>query len=80
MWNYRLVRRKHPDGSRSYAVHEAYYDEAGRIWAVTENPAEVFGTTLKEARGDSRAIARAFRLPILAWERLPDKRAKRPRK
>jgi hypothetical protein len=77
MWNYRVIRRTHRDGSRTFAVHEVYYDDAGRICATTERPAEVFGETLLEARADLRAITRAFREPVLAWERLPGCGAKR---
>ena len=33
-WNYRVVR--HPDGT--LALHEAYYDDAGRLKAATAGP------------------------------------------
>ena len=78
MWNYRLVRRAHRDGSRTYAIHEVYYDGAGRFWAITREPAEVFGATYQEARADLRAMRDAFRAPVLPWESVPEDGAEAP--
>ncbi len=78
MWNYRLVRRKHRDGTRTYAIHEAYYDDRGRVWAITKEPVEAFGTSYQEARVDYRAMAKAFRAPVLPWESVPEEGAETP--
>ena len=78
MWNYRLVRRTHPDGTRTYAVHEAHYDEAGGVWAITAEPVEVFGETWQEARRCLAAMEHAFRAPVLPWESVPEEGAEAP--
>lgn len=78
MWNYRLVRRTRQDGTRTYAIHEAYYDDAGRVWGITEEPVEVFGESWQEARRDLGAMAHAFRGPVLPWESVPEEGAEAP--
>ena len=70
-WNYRLVSRMHRDGSCTFAIHEAYYDEAGRLETVTRDAVEVFGESRREALEDYRAMAEAFRAPVLPWESVP---------
>lgn len=78
MWNYRLVRRR-MKGETFYAVHEAYYDDAGKVWAITQDPSP--------ARGDSRdevleALALMMkdilRAPTLDYNKVPEKGAKIP--
>ncbi len=71
-WNYRLVRTTHADGTRTYAIHEAYYDARGRVRAITEEAVEVFGETPAEARRDYTHMAEAFKAPILAMESIPE--------
>jgi hypothetical protein len=44
-WNYRLIKHV-SDGT--LAIHEVYYDEAGNITAIAENPAVVLGDTVEE--------------------------------
>ncbi len=75
MWNYRLVRRTHQDGSRTYAIHEAYYDDRGRVQAVTKDPVEVFGESVREARRDHAMMAEAFAAPVLPMEKVTKKGA-----
>ena len=45
MWDYRLCRKTHDDGHGgkivSYGIHEAFYNEDGSLWAVTENEVTV---------------------------------------
>jgi hypothetical protein len=48
MWNYRICKKTYRTGGTeanptestcvSYEIHEAYYNENGGIWAVTEEP------------------------------------------
>ena len=52
-WNYRVCKTTttgvHPNGDEwsniCYAIHEAYYNSAREIWAVTENPISVLTDT-----------------------------------
>ncbi len=47
-WNHRIVRRKDPDGTLTFAVHEAYYDSEGRIYAITADSVAPMGDTPME--------------------------------
>lgn len=38
---YRLVHRRHSDGSDSYAIHEVYYDKQGKIIVWSHTPATI---------------------------------------
>jgi len=50
-WNYRIVKRLHKytigtvdRASYTYGIHEAYYDEAGEVTTITENPKDIQST------------------------------------
>ena len=82
-WNYRVVRRKRtdPDGKvfEGFAIHEAYYDDAGRVWAITENGSEPYGETLEEMREDFDGMAAALDAPALDYDAVPEPGAENPR-
>lgn len=40
-WNYRVVRRKYPDGEVLYQMHEVYYDNDGNPDGVSACPVDV---------------------------------------
>ena len=65
-WNYRIV--KHPDGT--YGIHEAYYNDDGEIWALTEKPATGFWDDPEEAQRDAFFLLRAGARETLDLERL----------
>lgn len=64
-WNYQLVR--HPDGGGDcLIVHEVYRNEAGEIFARTEDGAKIAGETVKEIAGVLAMIQRDIvRYPII---------------
>ena len=70
-WDYRLVRHqfKVPKGRTyvEYGIHEAYYNKIGECVALTMNPVEVCGSSLKEARYIYNTLGKAFKLPILDY-------------
>ena len=74
-WNYRVVHRlhKHPKGDEHvYAIHEAYYNSAGLVEAVTQNPVEPWGETLEELKTSLQRMNEALAKPILDWDKLPE--------
>ncbi len=48
-WNYRVVRHSEDDDVW-YAIHEAYYDEDGRLNGLTVEPVPLTAATLAELR------------------------------
>ena len=66
-WNYRVVHQK-MDDEDIFAVHEVYYDGAGRPELVTEDWAGIAGETREEAWGDLMMMMEAFAKPILEYD------------
>lgn len=66
-WNLRLV--KHTDRKFRriwYGVHEVFYTDSGKPWAMTQNPVEVEGDTPEEVYRYLDMIRRDLkRLPML---------------
>lgn len=77
-WNYRVVVRPDGMGGAYYAIHEAYYDKAGRVWAITENPAVVDGDTPEEVEETRIQMGEARRRPILNYDAIPEAGAVSP--
>ena len=81
MWNYRVVRKRityiEPTDSKervdyTYAIYEAYYDENGRVGAITQEPVEPFGETVEELRHSWMMMAEAFGQPVLDDSSIPE--------
>lgn len=80
MWNYRVVRKNPPESGtdtspsteHTFGIHEAYYAEDGRIYAVTQDPVEPFGETLAELRHGWVMMAEAFAQPIVDFDAIPE--------
>ena len=66
-WNYRMVKRL--DGT--LAVHEVYYNKAGRECSMTAEPVSLYGDSPEEIVGDLIRIKADVRLRPLFVE--PDK-------
>lgn len=66
-WNYRVIRAQ--DGT--LAIHEVYYDEAGKPRAYTEDPVAPMGETYWELLQDMKAYTWALREKILTPEDFP---------
>ena len=58
-WNYRLV--KHVERKPYcvwYSVNEVFYNDAGKPWAMTQDPITLEGKSLKEIMADLKLIQR----------------------
>lgn len=78
MWNYRLVRRR-MKGETFYDVHEAYYDDKQKVWAITQNPTTARGDTRDEVlQCLARMMNDILRAPVLDYNKVPEKGAKGP--
>ena len=60
-WNYRVVR----DTDGAFSIREAYYDNEGRVEAITEEGIGPYGDTVEELRADYERMREAFEKPVL---------------
>lgn len=65
IWNYRII-----ENNGCFSIHEAYYNDAGEITAVTEEPIAVGGETLDELRKDMAYYANALNKPVLKMDEI----------
>ena len=65
-WNYRVMRFTDPDGTHVFAVHEVYYDTAGRVSGWSADAGHPQGETFKELTEDAAKYQRAFGPHVLA--------------
>ena len=83
-WNYRVLRHRQRDRLNKrrwvywFAIHEAYYDDHGRIWAISKDGMSPHGETLAELRSDFTMFMNAFQKPVLDEWKLPEKEAQGP--
>jgi len=53
-WNYRLCKITYQPGTEweevSYEIREAYYNEDGSIWAITDTVVGVYGASVEETQ------------------------------
>lgn len=72
-WTYRIISSPWPsklnEESRSFEVHEVYFDETG-ILAVTQKSVSPYGETEEELRADMEKFQEAFNKPVLKMEDL----------
>ena len=87
-WNYRIVKRlhKHTVGTEiheycTYGMHEAYYDEDGKVTTITENPKDIQSTLepwdceteedcLKSMQDQLAKMQLAFSKPVLDYDEI----------
>ena len=62
-WNYRVVER-----DDTFAIYEAYYDDAGTVISITAEPVAPLGESLEELRADLEHYRRALDAPVLRYE------------
>jgi hypothetical protein len=66
-WNYRVIEFQSGDEIHR-AIHEVYYDEAGKPNGYTENPASVFWNADEDGDAPNRILERmqeALKKPVL---------------
>jgi hypothetical protein len=64
-WNYRVILN-----NDIYQIHEAYYNDAGEITAVTEDPIAPAGDTLEELTDDIEHYIQAVKHLVLKMNEL----------
>jgi hypothetical protein len=71
-WNYRIVRRVHPNGEAELSVREAYYENSDDAipYMITENPCGPHGETLEELQEDLLHIQAALTKPTLEYDEI----------
>jgi hypothetical protein len=71
-WNYRVVRRVHPNGDVGFGVHEAFYENCDDAvpYLITEDPCGPYGETLEELQRDLLYLQAAFTKPALEYDKI----------
>ncbi len=59
-WNYRVIEDK-----EVFRIHEVYYNDAGEITAISEDPIVPQGETLEELKDDLEYYSAALKCPVL---------------
>ena len=67
---YRMVHRKHKNGSESYGIHEIYYDSKGKIIIWSHTPVAVSGKDWLECCLKTYEMEGAFYTPVMEWDDL----------
>ena len=82
-WNHRIVRKTYPGGEVILGVVEAFYDENGLVWAITDNlqepmVVETDGETVDDLKKVIGWMLTACDKPILDFDKIPEPGAKGP--
>ena len=81
-WHYRIVKTTYRETATphvSYAIHEAFTDDAGKVWAITEDPVDVSGDTPEEVvKALEDMLADAETHSVLDRDRVPEPGAVNP--
>ncbi len=64
-WNYRVIEDK-----ENFRIHEVYYNDAGEITAISEDPIVLEGETLEELKDDLEYYFAALESPVLKKDEL----------
>ena len=72
-WNYRVVKKTDPKtGETVYAIHEVYYDDAGKPDGCTKNSIAPMGESLAELKRDMEYYLLALSKPVLEYDSLEE--------
>jgi hypothetical protein len=77
-WNHRVVKRTFEGGEVIYAIHEAYYDDNKKVWAITEEGVDAHGETMEELKQSLEWMQKALEAPILDYDKIPEEGAISP--
>lgn len=64
-WNYRVI-----EDNGQFSIHEVYYNDAGEITSVTEDPIAPGGETLEELQEDMAHYAEALKRHVLTMDEI----------
>lgn len=79
-WNHRVVRKT--DGDFTYlGIHEVYYDDDGKIWGITEDPAQLFceeDEGVEALQTTLRWMIEATKVPVVDYDSIPEEGSEPP--
>lgn len=67
-WNHRIVEKTFTllgKDEKYYEIHEAYYNRAGGLCGLTENPSTPHGESLDDLKLGLELMMTAFKFPVL---------------
>lgn len=68
-WNYRLCKVIFDKGEESeevsYEIREAYYNDDGSIWAVTDQAVGIYGDTVETAKRSYEWVGLAYQKEVI---------------
>jgi hypothetical protein len=62
-WNYRLVKK-----AQRYSIHEAYYDELGRVISLSMEPIFPTGDTIIELESHLKLMSEALQKEAIEFD------------
>lgn len=83
-WNHRVVRKTYPDGQVMIGIHEAFYDDNGLVWAITEDAVSPSvdetnaGETVEDLKKVIGWMLQACDHPVLDSNKIPEEGAESP--
>lgn len=77
-WNHRVIRRKDEEGREMLGIHEAFYDDQGKVWGITTEPVSVDGSEMEDLQETMRWMYEALDKPVLNFDDIPEEGAKDP--
>ncbi len=69
-WNHSVVKTTTSTGEVFYQIHEAYYNKAGNLCAITENPIAACGESVEELREELQRMLKCCDKPTLDGDNL----------
>lgn len=79
MWNHRVVKRDFDTCSEKetrYYIAEAYYDENGKVFAITDDPVDPgFGESIEELKQSLEWMQKCLEHPVLDYDKIPEEGA-----
>lgn len=88
-WNHRVVRKVLSCGSSYLGIHEAYYDDNGKVWSITTDPTDAQveekdsflpdlpGETVEDLKKVLQRMLEACDKPVLDADSIPEDGASR---
>lgn len=76
-WNYRVVRRDVGEDA-ILGIHEAYYDDQGRVSMISKEPDGVSAETVEGLREVLSWMREALEKPALDYDKIPEPGAAGP--
>lgn len=85
-WNHRVVKKIYRGVDRLgnrweeiwYGIHEAYYDDQGLVFAITEEPVAIIGDNYKKLKETVEWVMNCVDKPILDYDKIPEEGAENP--